>query len=248
MKNNLLFLLCLLAFAGLQAQEQVVVRIGEVIEDPSLTTNVCVPISADSFPNIAAAEFSIGWDASLLTFDAVEFGANPLNILSSQTNQLNDSTLVLLWSDNELAGNSLAYQEVFMQVCFTFTADVEGMSPVFFNPDRNIVFVQEGQVTAFPNTAVDGSVTLAIDVSAVEVPAWAQEVNLFPNPTAEDFITLAGNYPALDGIALFDLNGRLIRAYAPTENRLPLTELPAGQYLLRLQVGNEQANFRLIKQ
>ena len=233
---------------GLQAQDQVVVRIGEVIADPSLATNVCVPITADSFPNIAAAEFSVRWDTSLLTFEEVNFGDNPLNVIPGQTNFLGDTTLVFLWNDFELMGNTLDYQEMFMELCFSFEPDVEGMSPVFFDPNRNVVFVQEGQVTAFPNTAIDGSVTLAIDVSTVEVPSWAQEVNLFPNPTAEEFIQLGGNFPQLDGIALYDMNGRLLRAYAPTETRLPLSELAAGQYVLRLQSGNEQANFRLIKQ
>ncbi len=248
MKNNLLLLLCLLSGTTLFAQTQAIVRISDVIVDPSIETIACVQISADSFPDIAAMEFALKWDASLLTFNSVDFGDNPLGISNGQTNLLNDSTFILAWTDAQLQGNTLNYQQQFMEVCFIFEPNTEGVSPVGFDPDRNLLFVQEGSISPYPSMTFDGSITLAIDVSAVNIPAWAQEVTLFPNPTADDFIQLQGNFPALDGIALFDLNGRMLRAYAPAQTRLPLNELPAGQYVLRLQSGADQANFRLIKQ
>ncbi|MEO0626924.1 MAG: T9SS type A sorting domain-containing protein [Bacteroidota bacterium] len=251
MNKNLLLLqiLILLPLSAMLAQERVVINIENVEADPFVESEVCVPVTVDSFPQVAALQFDIKWDSEVIQLTNVDLGDNPLNLLSNDYNQLTDSTWRVLWSIAGVTGITLDFQTELFRLCYGFPADQEGMTDVVFDPDGATIFALSNPDTFFtlPFTANDGSVSLLADVSSVDLPTWANDVTVFPNPTATDQIQLQGNYPNLDGIAIFDLQGQLIRAYVPSSTTIPLDGLPAGQYVLRLQSGVEQANYKLIK-
>lgn len=234
---------------GLFAQSQVVISVAETEADPTQVSEVCVPVTVDSFPQVAALQFDLTWDSDLIQLSSVDLGDNPLGLLSNDYNQLTDSTWRVLWSVAGVTGVTLDFQTELFRLCYGFESDQEGMTDVAFDPSAATIFALSNPDTFFtlPFTATDGSVELFIDISSTDIPEWANDITIYPNPVVADQINIQGNFPALDGIAVFDLRGQLLRAYTPASTNIRLDGLPAGQYVLRLQSGVDQANYKFVK-
>lgn len=98
--------------------------------------------------------------------------------------------------------------------------------------------------------AINGG-TVTVDVqgsSAVREPAWAAELNIFPNPYTSGPLSVRGNLPAFDAVKVLDLNGRLLRNWAGNQRQLNLEGLPSGTYLLQIEAGGEVVNRKVVKQ
>lgn len=237
----------MLSLGGLFAQQTVVINVGEVVVNPLETTSVCVPVTVDVFDSIATLQFDIIWDSSVISYTNVDLGDDPLTISANDYNLVEPGRWRLVWSEGQLSGITLDPGTELFSLCYSFPAGQGGSTDVQIDTAGTVVFAMS-DVVPLPYTANPGSVTLSTGTSATNVPAWASEVVIFPNPVAEEQIQLQGNYPALDGVAIYNIQGQLIRAYAPNLSTIPLDGLAPGQYILRLQSGVEQANFKLLKQ
>jgi len=74
----------------------------------------------------------------------------------------------------------------------------------------------------------------------------AENINIFPNP-ATNVIHLQSDRP-IEEIAIFDLQGKIVHQQSKViNNRLNISFLSDGMYLLQLKTDNQQKVFRLIK-
>ena len=64
----------------------------------------------------------------------------------------------------------------------------------------------------------------------------ANSISVYPNP-AKDFITLVETFPETSPIALFTIQGQLMRICVLKDNRIDISDLPNGIYLLKIQDG-----------
>ncbi|MFT5245053.1 MAG: hypothetical protein ACI8QQ_003001, partial [Psychroserpens sp.] len=96
-----------------------------------------------------------------------------------------------------------------------------------------------GNLVAFAEVAFSGVSTLGVSDSVL-----ADALRLYPNP-AKDVITISNNSNIeLEGIAIYDMNGRLVKQIETIDNSrnqtINISELTYGIYLIRIY--NNQAN------
>jgi hypothetical protein len=162
---------CLLV-TGLQAQTKVQLSIPDVIA-PEGVTDICVPIVADSFPNIAAMQFSIGWDTTQVQFLEARLGANPLGFDEMVTSMPESNIFAVGFTTPGLVGITLAPNTVIFELCFKTTME-SGSTPLNWDVFLPGEFAQEGQIVAFPNTLLPGSITYG---SNVATSMWPGDTN-----------------------------------------------------------------------
>ncbi|MEI6765535.1 MAG: T9SS type A sorting domain-containing protein [Bacteroidota bacterium] len=77
-------------------------------------------------------------------------------------------------------------------------------------------------------------------------------INVFPNPVEQRLNVNIANLPAeITGkIGLFDMGGRELmnRTNLSTANTFDISTLPSGLYILRLTAGNDQKEWKIIKE
>ena len=78
----------------------------------------------------------------------------------------------------------------------------------------------------------------------IENPGDVITVNVYPNPTTGRFTV---NADGLLEVTVFDYTGRLVATLSDT-NRLDLTHLPTGNYLLRIRLQSGFVTCRIAKQ
>ncbi len=245
MNNNYLLtglLLWLCSFSSLFAQDQVVLRIDSV--QAPMGSSVCVPVIADSFPNIVSMQWSVSWDPDSLLFEEVNFGANPLDFDGGSSSMPSPNEFLVTQTPSDLVGITLAPGTVIYELCFTVNFE-QGSQPLNFTGVNPPEFAQEGSVLAFPFDTIPGAVTIGI-IDAVKEPVWGQAVSLYPNPYTAGPLTLRGDLPVLRSVALFDLEGRLVREFAAGLRQFDLTDVVRGMYLLRLTARDGVVSRRVV--
>ncbi|MBO7623912.1 MAG: T9SS type A sorting domain-containing protein [Bacteroidales bacterium] len=86
------------------------------------------------------------------------------------------------------------------------------------------------------------TVTFYVDTkAAVQQVAQETSLNVFPNPASEQLNVTCGE--EMRSIALFNTAGQRVRQMEPcgSEAQIPLSGLPRGLYLLRIQTANGSA-------
>jgi hypothetical protein len=85
-------------------------------------------------------------------------------------------------------------------------------------------------------------------INATSEPAWAQGLELFPNPVASQ-LTVRGEV-AFETLSLKNKLGQTLRTWnvSGTQASVDISSLPAGMYFLELQAAGEQVTRRVIKQ
>ncbi|WP_367389662.1 lamin tail domain-containing protein [Lewinella sp. LCG006] len=85
-------------------------------------------------------------------------------------------------------------------------------------------------------------------IDATNEPAWAQYVELFPNPTANQ-LTIR-NSVVMEQLSLKNKLGQTLRTWnvSGEQSSIDLAALPAGVYFLQIQAAGEQLVRRIVKQ
>jgi hypothetical protein len=92
------------------------------------------------------------------------------------------------------------------------------------------------------------------DVENTPVPEQLGEmtINVFPNPVEQRLNVNITNLPAdaIGKLCIFDMGGRELmnRANLSSANTFDMSTLPAGLYILRLTAGNDQKEWKIIKE
>jgi len=166
-----LLLACLLV-TGLQAQTKVQLSIPDIIA-PEGATEICVPIIADSFPNIASMQFSVGWDSTQVIFQEARLGDNPLGFDENFSSMPESNVFTLGFLTPGLIGITLTPGTVILELCFNTTME-SGSTPLDWDVDLVGEFAQEGQIVAFPNMLLPGSINYGRNVATT---VWPGDTN-----------------------------------------------------------------------
>jgi hypothetical protein len=127
----------------------------------------------------------------------------------------------------------------------TLTYDFAGLTGNVYNA---ITFIYDLGVVG------DGSENFRIYLDDIQFPGTVStndltelEVTYFPNPV-RDYLTLSAQ-DQLESIEIYDLSGRQVyqERLESYQRTVDLSGLPAGPYVIRVQVGGEQAVTKLIK-
>lgn len=228
--KSLLALVLLLFGTVLSAQPRI------VLSTDSLTAafgeTVCFPVVADSFPGAASVQFSLKWDNSLLVFDEVRFGANPLDLSSGSANMPNPDEFVVSFTTDDALNVVLDPGTQLFELCFTNQL-TEGTTPLTFGGRLLPEFFNDN-LAEVPFDTLPGALTTLLDVSTGE-PAWGRDLRLFPNPLrAGHTLQLGGQLPDLRRIDVFSAAGARLATFPGGQRALPLAQLPPGAYTVRL--------------
>lgn len=89
-----------------------------------------------------------------------------------------------------------------------------------------------------------------LEPSSVALPAAEANIRIFPNPAAEE-VSLELPEASDAAITIYDINGvrrMMFRLPAAKTHRLPISELPAGAYMMQIETGGKQYSEKLIIQ
>jgi len=101
--------------------------------------------------------------------------------------------------------------------------------------------------------AVDCEFTLTVDgVLSVDDVGLSNVLTLYPNPTQGDLTLRNRGNAEIEGLKLFDMNGRLIKIFttnsASAEINLPMGDVATGMYFVQVTTSKGQTVKRVIKQ
>lgn len=234
LQHFLTLFLLFTATAPLAAQSKVVLRLDDLSTQEA---TLCLPVTADSFPDIVAAQFSLVWDPAIVRFSNIEFGSNPLGLQLGNIFSPNDSTLGVSWVASDLVGITLSPGTPLLAFCFTAQVSA-GSTPLSFDGYLPGEFIQTSSNTAFPSQLLDGSITLE-EPSNTSAPSWPEAIKLFPNPSLGDYLQISGLPEGTSTISLHDSSGRLLQETPAITPRLSIAHLPNGIYWLLIRQGKD---------
>jgi|GEM_PF-3026300 len=143
-----------------------------------------------------------------------------------------DSENILIYTVNRVALVNTITEEVYFS-----TNEIDGEALTLYErinnafvsqDDKYLVFTTDyGRMAAFLNPLIEVSVEQQDN----------QSFNIYPNP-ATTSIRLDGNFEGYN-FELIDMQGRTMNSGQLQNNSIPLQDLPAGSYLLRLSNGSD---------
>lgn len=155
---TLLFAVLLCTSSSLFAQSVAVLTIPDVVA-PEGTTEVCVPVVADTFINIVTVQFSLEWDTTQVRFSELRLGSNPYGFEGMFSSMPTSDNLGISFIPTNSTGVTLASGTVLFEACFNPVL-VEGSSAITFDGFLAPEFAQDdGTFMARPNTVNAGSIT-----------------------------------------------------------------------------------------
>lgn len=194
----------------------------------------------------AGAQFFAG---TLLNLDEPIDLSNTGKILfSSWSPKANIPVRVRLEDAGNTAGIELDVNTTVANAWETLEADFSGIQNPNVDYVRIVIFYEfivdlpgDGTTYYFDNLSVD-------ELTSTRT-LTAEEVKVFPNPTA-DLWQIASPDARIETLQLFDLSGRMVLNTSPNVNNFEIDarQLPTGTYLVRVTTAEGQRVARLIKQ
>lgn len=257
MNKRILSTLAIVCFAlfSLSAQSRVQLRIDSTVTTVSEENQLaCVPVIADSFPNIAAVQFSVAWNPDNLDFAEVRLGDNPLNLDSGSTSMPKPNNFGVTFVTPDLSGITLEPGTMLFEVCFSSQDRPQGQGQLTFGGMIPPEFAQAGTTVAFPYDTIPGSLSytqssVGIFTPEVVEPSWASRLNIFPNPYTTGPLSIEGErLPAFDEVRILDMEGRLVRTFGGDVRRMNVSNLATGEYALQIIARGERVTRMFLKQ
>ena len=86
-------------------------------------------------------------------------------------------------------------------------------------------------------------------ITGTAEPTFAESIRIFPNPT-QDVLVIEFRQAGLRGIELFNISGRSMRKLEAKnpEERLDISALPAGMYVVEVTQGERKMAYRVLKE
>lgn len=162
----------LLAFAGLgttlSGQSQVVISIPDVVAT-GLEDIICVPVIADSFPNIVSTQFSLTWDSTEVSFVEARLGDNPLGFDGMATSTPRRDQFRVGFIPSDAMGITLPSGTVMFELCYT-PKNSAGFTRIGFDGELEPEFVVSGTFVPFAFDTIPGSINYGTSVAAAVLP------------------------------------------------------------------------------
>ena len=111
---------------------------GQTLE-ASMGTTACVGITTENFDDISSMQFTLQWNPSVMTFDAVQ-GFNLEGLSGSSFNPVASDKLRLTWNSFDGSGVNVADGVELFEVCFDIIGDCTQQ------PTSNVDFINDGNI------------------------------------------------------------------------------------------------------
>ena len=137
-------------------------------------SNVCLEITTQDFTNIVSMQFSINYDAALLSYTGSQ-GYNLPNFGASNIGNPNPGNITVSWlSDDVINGTTVADGTSIFQICFDLTGpnNCSSVTPVVFSGSPVAIEISDASGNLINFTGVDGSV-LICDTPPAEITFFA---------------------------------------------------------------------------
>ncbi len=122
---------------------------------------VCVNISVADFQNLLSMQYSLTWDADVLSFEKVQnFNLPYLSKNNFGLTKSSQGLLTFVWIDNSLQGVNLSDGTVIYQLCFTVTGTMGSGSEIKFTPEPTPFEVVNKQEQVIGLNGISGSVVV----------------------------------------------------------------------------------------
>lgn len=109
-----------------------IINIANVLATPN--ESVCVPVTVRDFNNIAAMQFSLDWDATILAFTGTQnFGLTDLAASSFNTDNATTGNVSVAWFDQAAQGITLQDDVVIFEICFNVLGSTGASSTIVFS-------------------------------------------------------------------------------------------------------------------
>jgi len=150
---------------SLWASAEVGEPLGLTITAESVTTTVgaqvVVPVTVQSFQNIAGAQGTIEFDPQVIAFvQAEQFGLPGLSSSNFGTSQANSGILSFIWDDPSTLGVSLPDGSIIFAIRFNVTGNAGQQSSVDFVNSPTVLEIIDPQANPINATFVSGVVTI----------------------------------------------------------------------------------------
>ena len=71
-------------------------------------------------------------------------------------------------------------------------------------------------------------------------------IKLYPNPV-RDYLTIESEY-TIEALVIYDLTGKMVKEIKQISNKIDLSELSTGYYLLRVTTSEGEAMHKFVKE
>ena len=160
----------------------------------------CVPVVVHDFDDIAALQFSMGWNPAVIEFTGVQsFGLPDLTAATFNTDGAPNGALALAWFDNSAQGVTLTDGATLFEVCFNAVGNNGASTIIAFTDTPTEREAATANVTV-PFTQTDGVINIGMVTECPgPIVATAVPINVTCNGMNDGAISLNvsggdGNY------------------------------------------------------
>lgn len=188
----------------------------------------------------------------IVALDATNAKAGTMTVANMATTQINTSggTGTRQYMGHKTANTNHNWS-------FKWTAPASGTGPVTFYFTYNVCNATTANPTSAQGVIYKAAIPIQQCTSGVEdISSWVTDLNLFPNPVSNEFglsfnlletSTVSSQLYSLDGREVNQLlnekvdEGNFVRSFS-------MSDLPAGIYLMKLNVGGATITKKIVKQ
>ncbi len=186
---------------------------------------VCVPVFADKFEDLAAAQFTMEWDLSVLDYENTQnynstMLVNPANFGTPDLQFVPDNALTFAWTDITAQGVTIPDGSILFEVCFNVVATDCDSTDISFTDNPTVIEFTSGNSTPVVGT-VEGCEFKTSDCQGLALSAEVTNVLCNGDATgAIDITVLSGtepytfNWSSLEGTE--DINNKAAGNYTVT--------------------------------
>ena len=105
------------------------------------------------------------------------------------------------------------------------------------------------KATAKDASSTVGQIEITISnqvTTSLSNTSLANKFNVYPNPSVDE-INIESQGLAIESISLIDIKGNIIKVVS-TNEKINISDLPKGIYILKIQSGNDVINKRFVKE
>lgn len=136
---------------------------------------------------------------------------------------------------------------------YSYTFNSDAVNVIFNNGASQTFDIENIRVNTcyfISNTLVEGKHNVKL-MQCPEVPTSMEETEvdvllIYPNP-AEDVIYIRGANEEIEAVQIFSISGGLIKSSKCVENKVSISSLPQGYYIVGVKILNEMRYFNLLK-
>jgi hypothetical protein len=169
---------------SLQTTDTVTLITGEMSASPG--TIIRVPVRAKNFKRISGIQFTVQWDATMLSFSSVDNDGGALTVNDGET-KITEGMLSVQWTDPDYGATTLGDNSILFYINYKVIGSVGQTSAVAVTPAMAIIEVVDSDLNLLPYSLNNGSVRIETATEIGEMKGIeAPEISVIPNPFGEN--------------------------------------------------------------